>query len=395
MKIKDVARVVGGATPSTKHPEYYDGGIIWATPKDLSDQGSKFFFSGERTISDLGLKNCAAEIIPPDNILMSSRAPIGLIAINKVDCCTNQGFKSLVLNRNFCDVNYMYYYMKYHIKEIEALGSGTTFKEISKSVLEQWEIDLPSLEKQKKVGNILALIDEKIETNRSISANLEKLAAAIYNFWFIQFDFPNENGLPYKSSGGKMVWNENLKRAIPEGWTVKSLFQAADVCYGIPLLTKMFSNSGLPVIRIRDILDNSISAFTSQQVDNKFLTREGDLLIGMDGNFQMNYWFRTGDCVNQRIVRIRKQEIPVMIIRFQIEPYIKSKVDNVARSTVGHLSDKDLKSLHIVVPKDMSILDKFDSYIKQICFLGTENQRLASLRDFLLPLLMNGQVTFK
>lgn len=118
MKIKEIARVVSGATPSTNHPEYYDGGIIWATPKDLSNQNSKFFFSGERTISDIGLKSCAAEIIPAGNILMSSRAPIGLIAINKVDCCTNQGFKSLVLNHNVCDVNYMYYYMKYHIKEI-------------------------------------------------------------------------------------------------------------------------------------------------------------------------------------------------------------------------------------------------------------------------------------
>ena len=395
MKIKDVARVVGGATPSTKHPEYYNGKIVWATPKDLSIQNNKFFSSGERTITEKGLSSCAAEMIPANNILMSSRAPIGLLAINTVDCCTNQGFKNLILDSNLCDVHFMYYYLKYHIKAIEALGSGTTFKEVSKSSLEEWEIFIPDLDEQKKIGGFLAGVDEKIVNNKKVSSTLECLARMIYDYWFVQFDFPNDLGRPYKSSGGKMVWNDELNRKIPEGWEVKSLFEVTDVCYGIPLLTKEFSDSGLPVVRIRDILNNSTSAFTSQQVDDKFLTREGDLLIGMDGNFQMNYWFHFGDCVNQRIVRIRKKEVPVMIVRFQVEPYIKSKVDNVARSTVGHLSDGDLKSLRIVVPKDVSMLNVFDSYLKKICSLGAENRQLESLRDFFLPLLMSRQVAFR
>ena len=257
------------------------------------------------------------------------------------------------------------------------------------------KVILPEKHIQDKIAAILKNIEQKIKINTALIQKLESFANLIYRYWFIQFDFPDENGQPYKSSGREMVWNEDLKCEIPKGWVVKSLFDVADVCYGVPLLTKKFTDSGLPVVRIRDILDNSTSAFTCQQVDDKYLTHEGDLLIGMDGNFQMNYWYQNGDCVNQRIVRIRKKEIPVMIIRFQVEPHITAKVENVARSTVGHLSDKDLKSLRIVVPEDMSILDGFNSYIKQICLLGAENRQLTSLRDFLLPLLINGQVLIK
>ena len=169
----------------------------------------------------------------------------------------------------------------------------------------------------------------------------------------------------------------------------------ANVKYGFPLSIKLFSEKGKPVIRIRDILDNSISAYTTEYVENDYLTKSEDLLIGMDGNFQMNYWARNDDIVNQRITRIRKTFFPIMLIKEQIKPYIDAKVSNVARSTVGHLSDKDIKNLLIVVPnKDVDIC-VFDLLINKICSIKRENQQLTSLRDFLLPMLMNGQVTFK
>ena len=111
-------------------------------------------------------------MIPPYNILMSSRAPIGLLAINKNECCTNQGFKNLVLDKSICDTDYMYYYLQFHMKEIEALGSGTTFKEISKSALQGLEIRLPNLEKQRDIAKCLSDLDRKIELNKQINDNL-------------------------------------------------------------------------------------------------------------------------------------------------------------------------------------------------------------------------------
>lgn len=107
VKIREIAKVVNGSTPSTKCPEYYDGDILWITPKDLSDQGGKYIYAGERTITKAGYDSCSTEMIPKNNILMSSRAPIGLLAINKVECCTNQGFKSLVVDKSKCNEEYL------------------------------------------------------------------------------------------------------------------------------------------------------------------------------------------------------------------------------------------------------------------------------------------------
>lgn len=414
MKIKEVARVIGGATPSTKHPEYYDGGIVWATPKDLSDQGSKYFFSGERTISDLGLKSCAAEIIPAYNILMSSRAPIGLIAINKVDCCTNQGFKSLVLNRNLCDVNYMYYYMKHHLKEIEALGSGTTFKEISKSVFEQWEIILPTLEKQKEVSNVLAAIDEKIETNRAISAKLEKLAATIYNFWFLQFDFPNENGRPYKSSGGKMIWNSDLKREVPEGFRVVDIKNTCQIidCLHSKKPDYSFERDSCYLLGLENItkegyIDLSkkyyISRSDYEKWASKIEVRENDFVVTNAG--------RAGDigklphgvvcAIGRNITAIRPISINAYYLRqffksVYTQEQIASNLDN--GSFFNSFNVKSIKKLKLLMPSNIiyeKACEKFSSIVQQIETVQEENSQLASLRDFLLPLLMNGQVTFK
>lgn len=171
-KLGDVADIVNGATPSTHNSENYDGSIIWITPKDLSGQKQKIIRRGQRNISEIGFNNCSAQMIPPYNILMSSRAPIGLLAINENECCTNQGFKNLVLDKSICDTDYMYYYLQFHMKEIEALGSGTTFKEISKSALQGIEIRLPNLEKQRDIAKCLSDLDRKIELNKQINDNL-------------------------------------------------------------------------------------------------------------------------------------------------------------------------------------------------------------------------------
>lgn len=174
-KLGDIADIINGATPSTSCEDNYDGEIVWITPKDLSEQKAKYVERGSRNITQKGFNSCSAQMIPAYNILMSSRAPIGLLAINKAECCTNQGFKNIVVDRSICDVDFLYYYLKYHIKEIEALGSGTTFKEVSKVSLQQFEITIPSLDVQKHIASILADIDQKIALNRAINDNLPTL----------------------------------------------------------------------------------------------------------------------------------------------------------------------------------------------------------------------------
>ena len=397
-KLGDVADIVNGATPSTHNSENYDGSIIWITPKDLSGQKQKIIRRGQRNISEIGFNNCSAQMIPPYNILMSSRAPIGLLAINENECCTNQGFKNLVLDKSICDTDYMYYYLQFHMKEIEALGSGTTFKEISKSALQGIEIRLPDLEKQRDIAKCLSDLDRKIELNKQINDNLEAMAKQLYDYWFVQFDFPNEEGKPYKSSGGAMVYNEKMKREIPQGWTAANIFDELSVQYGFPFSTGLFTEepTNIPVVRIRDILENSVSAYSREEADEKYKLQKQDLLIGMDGNFHMNYWNDNVSYLNQRSVRLRanpNSTVSILQARYDIAPYIKAKELRAKGSTVGHLSDKDLKGLFVLVSPNADFRNKFDSILAEIIENRCEIESLTKQRDELLPLLMNGQAT--
>lgn len=299
------------------------------------------------------------------------------------------------------EVNSQYvscYLMQEGVKrQLNNAAVGSTMASMNSNIIKSITMKLPSIEEQNIIADFFEKIHQKIEINNRINQELERMAKSIYDYWFLQFEFPNEEGKPYKSSGGKMVWNEELKREIPEGWKVSSIFKCMDTSYGVPLATKLFSNNeGMPVVRIRDILENSISAYTKEIVEENYISRKKDLLIGMDGNFHMNFWNRDGDCINQRIFRIRDKEsrVSVMQVYFEIEPYIRAKEVNLARSTVGHLSDKDLKQIRIVVANEQGIYTFFNSVLTQICENKSENEELKSFRDFLLPLLMNGQVRF-
>ncbi len=293
------------------------------------------------------------------------------------------------VNPDLADTRYLYLYLS--LLDLSNLDTGSALPSMTNDTYNMVPVELPDISIQRAIADSIFAIRNKILINNAICSSLESMAKLLYDYWFVQFDFPDENGRPYKSSGGKMVWNEELKREIPEGWEVNKLPEVCDLQYGFPLSTELFSETGVGIIRIRDILDNSISAKTTETVDKEYFTEKGDLLVGMDGNFQMNYWTRSGDIVNQRITRIRKNKLPLMIIKMQIEPYIKAKITNVARSTVGHLGDADFKNQLILMPHAMKY-PFFENALQTIVELRNENQQLASLQDFLLPMLMNGQV---
>ena len=251
---------------------------------------------------------------------------------------------------------------------------------------------------QRKVVAVLSAIDRKIELNRQINDNLEAMARQLYDYWFVQFDFPNEEGKPYKSSGGAMVWNEKLKREIPEEWKTANVFDELSVQYGFPFSTELFTEepTNIPVVRIRDILENSVSAYSEEEVDEKYKLQKQDLLVGMDGNFHMNYWNDNVSYLNQRSVRLRaksKSAVSIMQAKYDIAPYIKAKELRAKGSTVGHLSDKDLKELFVLVSPNADFRNKFDSILAEIIENRCEMIELTKQRDELLPLLMNGQAS--
>ena len=287
------------------------------------------------------------------------------------------------------------YIQKYF--ENNASGSGQRYT-LSNDTISNIPVLLPSIEEQHTIGKLLADLDRKIELNKQINDNLEAMAKQLYDYWFVQFDFPNEEDKPYKSSGGAMVWNEKLKREIPEGWKVANVFDELSVQYGFPFSTELFTEepTNIPVIRIRDILENSVSAYSEEEVDEKYKLQKQDLLVGMDGNFHMNYWNDNVSYLNQRSVRLRaksKSAVSIMQAKYDIAPYIKAKELRAKGSTVGHLSDKDLKELFVLVSPNVDFRYKFNSILAEIIENRCEMIELTKQRDELLPLLMNGQAS--
>lgn len=337
------------------------------------------------------------------------------------------------------NINQFYYYY-FQLPNIQKyfydVATGSTIKNLSLKSLQDFEVPIPDNNEYQKIASVLSALDDKIELNNRINAELEAMAKTLYDYWFVQFDFPvastgsateisgenvastplsqqsdekntaaersqetvAERSRGYKSSGGKMVYNETLKREIPEGWEVKNLFEVCNVQYGFPFSTEHFNEigNGIPVIRIRDIVENSVSNYsTEKSVDSKYEILKGDLLVGMDGNFHINYWTKNNCYLNQRVVKLTEKELPNIYLRYQIEPYIKAREASVSRTTVGHLSDKDLKAINVLVPPKeikLKIKNIYSDVLNKIITNKEQNQELSALRDWLLPMLMNGQV---
>lgn len=344
-------------------------------------------------------------ILKKDDIITPlTEQAIGLLGSTAKIPCSGKYIQSqdvaLIKCNEKLNPNFAFYLISSKLvrNQLSAAAQQTKIRHTSPDKIKDCTVWIPEYSSQEKIGNFLSSIDEKIALNNRINEKLEQLAKRLYDYWFVQFDFPNSDGKPYKSSGGKMVYSAELKREIPAVWEVKNIFDAADVIYGFPYATEPFDedieNSRNPysVIRIRDILENTISAKTTEKSGEKYKTQVGDLLIGMDGYFHMNFWSRNDDYVNQRITRIRKTCISTLILYHQILPFIKFKEKKAKGSTVGHLSDKDIKQIEILIPDNKNLSDKFDLILYLMMKNRQENVKLSRMRDSLLPLLMNGQV---
>lgn len=394
IKLSEVAELTVGYV-GTMGKEYTDSGVTFL--RSLNIKPFAFDLTDIKFIPEEFDETIKKSRLKKDDIVIVRTGIPGTCAVipEKLDGCNCADLVIVRPNKEVVDPWFLCAFINsWGRKQISNVKVGAIQKHFNVTSAAEMMIPEIGIEEQKRIGQTIFDISAKIENNTDICYDLESMARLLYDYWFVQFDFPNDDGKPYKSSGGKMIWNNVLKKEIPDGWEIKMLPDVCNLQYGYPLSTDLFTTTGKEVIRIRDIAENTTSAITTEQVGEEYYTKAGDLLVGMDGNFQMNYWTRDGEIVNQRITRIRKSEMPIMIIKMQIEPYITAKVTNVARSTVGHLGDSDFKKQAIIKPQKIDY-SFFESALQRIVELKNENQQLTSLRDFLLPMLMNGQVKFK
>jgi len=179
-KLGDLCEIVSGSTPDTSKKENWDGDVLWATPSDLSKNSSKIISNTSCKITSIGLSNCSARVLPKNSVLFSSRAPIGLVAINSQSMATNQGFKSFVPNASLLDSSYLYYWLRTNKSFLNGLGVGATFKEVSKSIISKVQIPLPPLAEQQRIARILDTADRLMQLRESAIAKLDQLAQSVF-----------------------------------------------------------------------------------------------------------------------------------------------------------------------------------------------------------------------
>ena len=238
-----------------------------------------------------------------------------------------------------------------------------------------------------------------------INQNLEAMAKQFYDYWFVQFDFPNEEGKPYKSSGGKMVWNEKLKRNIPVGWHCGNLFEIAVFTNGLACqkFRPKDDEVPLPVIKIREMHDG-ISVDTEKVTSNipeSVKVYNGDVLFSWSASLEVMLWAYGLGGLNQHIFKVTSaNDFPKSFYYFQLLDYVDvfKKMAEARKTTMGHITQEHLKQSKIVIPPIdlIMVLDsKINVFIEKQILLQQQNQELAKLRDWLLPMLMNGQVRVK
>ena len=301
----------------------------------------------------------------------------------------------VIVGNEYADTHFLAYLLS--IMELGHLSAQSAQPGLSIQTLSKLEISLPPLEEQRRIAGILGAIDDKIENNRRINTNLELQAQALYKQWFVDFEFPNEDGNPYKSSGGKMVDSELGQ--IPKGWSVGTIYKYVNVVYGAPYKSALFNErkDGNPLIRIRDLKTFSPQYYTQEILPNTEFINAGDVIAGMDAEFVPCLWMGEKGVLNQRCCKFasKQDSISNYYVMFLVKPELEFVQSYKTGTTVSHLGKADIDKF-IVVQPPMTVIEKFskiaDALLNNKIKLAKENITLATLRDTLLPKLMNGEI---
>jgi len=350
-----------------------------------------------------------------DAILLAGNNAQGNFHINRYCGKFNAYQRTYVITaKDGYDIDYIKYSIELSLEHLKKVSQGSQTKFLTMQILNSFKVsDIPYTSQQKLIKSIKK-IDQKIELNNRIIAELEAMAKTIYDYWFVQFDFPNVEGKPYRSAGGEMVWNEQLKREIPKGWGVNPLPRHCQIidCLHSEKPSLVFENEDYYLLQLDNLIDNGLISlankyYVSKEMYELWTSRievvEGDLVITNAGRVgaiaRIPKHVKAG--IGRNMTAIRPNDVPACFLYYfftssDIARQIKMNTD--LGSFFRSLNVRGIKELKIILPpKNMyAILNKFEDYVSplrsKIELLAQENLELTKLRDWLLPMLMNGQV---
>ena len=415
-KLNECTDILAGGTPSTKNEKYWNGNIPWLSVKDFGNV-NKIVSETEKTITLEGFNKCPSNMLHKGDLILSARGTVGKIAMVDKDMAFNQSCFGIRTKKNICNSDFIFYWYLNNQKIFKGAQQGNVFKSVTLDFFEKTEANLPSLEIQQKIAAVLSSLDDKITLNNRINAKLEQMAKRLYDYWFVQFDFPNADGKPYKSTGGKMVWNEELKREIPEGWEVKKLGTLFTTNRGVSYSTKTISgDKGIPMINLASFSPDGsykidgIKTYTGEYTNEKVLkpfdlvmcnTQQTAIDFSKDiiGKALLVPDIFKGDITSSHHVntlKVQNEKLKFYLYRLFNTDYFHAYISHYASGTnIMGLDFDGVENYSAVIPSK-EVLSKFADFTLNIEKMKSEiirqNKKLISLRDRLLPLLMNGQV---
>jgi len=375
VKLGNIGKIITGKTPSTKEPKNFGGRFPFITIPDLKDQ--RFISKTERTISEKGVQSMKTLKLPANSVVMSCLATAGETGITIKESFTNQQINSVICNPEIIDYRFLYYTFR-RLKKVMLSYGGSVYTNISKSKFSELEIEVPQIMDQKQIADILSAFDDKIELNNKINQNLEQMTQAIFKEWFGN-----------KEKNGKVS-------------------DLMSIISGFPFSSKIYSRSGLGVVTIKNVQDGSFvrnfdSFIKEENLPNKLsadcLLKNGDVLLSLTGNVGRVCFVYGGEyLLNQRVAKIKpknKTDLAFCYFLFR-QSSMQNYLINMAKgSAQPNLSPVETGKIEIFVP-EKNVLDSFNDNVapiyQTIVKNAEENQKLASLRDLLLPKLMSGEI---
>lgn len=411
VKLNQIAKVVQGQSPESIYYSSIEGVPFMQGNRTFGDK-YPFIDTFTSKITKMARKN---------DILMSVRAPVGDLNIASCDLCIGRGLSAITSKK--VNNEFLYYSLKYNVQNLLRQGSGTTYSSVNKDIINDFDLIVPKDENSwESIASLLSSLDSKIGLNNKINKELEAMAKTLYDYWFVQFDFPDENGKPYKSSGGKMVYNQELKREIPQGWEVKTISEFIGNNKGGDwgkeqeegnYTQKVSCIRGADLNGLNGLGElNPPERFILDKNSNKILESH-DLIVEISGGSPTQSTGRLSFVIDETITRF---ENPLICSNFCKSFSLKNSKhfyyfiymwNNLYDNSVlfgwegktsgikNLLFDSFTQKYFVVVPNEsinQKFYEKINSFHKMKQKKLKENQELAKLRDWLLPMLMNGQV---
>ena len=397
--LKNLANFIGsGCTPSRKNISYWNSAdVLWLKTEQL---GEYKITSTAEHISHKAVIECNLRIYPKNTIsvaMYGEGKTRGNVSLLGAPMTTNQACCNIEIDDAKIDYRYVYYYLKGQYENLRQLSAGVR-KNLNADDIKNFMIRYPEDKvTQKKITAVLGALDNKIALNKKINATLETMAKTLYDYWFVQFDFPDENGKPYKTSGGKMIYSSELGRDIPVGWEVKTL---GDL---LTENTTLFNQQTIePTIDLSVMPSSSIALdeLSSSEMfsTNLFKMKEGDILFGSIRPYLKKAGIAPCNGVVVGTVHSyqAKKEFDYTFALFTVcrDKFFDYAVKVSTGTRMPIIKSENLLSYKIAYSENVVRLFDMPNLKRIICKNLQENRRLAELRDWLLPMLMNGQIKF-